>query len=113
MNTLNKPSPQSGMDRRIEPRPQKRLLMIGGGVAAVLVAIFLIANIDTSTSFTLDGQRIRTAEVGRGVFEDFIPLPIQRERLRRGQSSQYLNDSGVRNRSLRYENEHLFCAITV
>lgn len=62
------------MDRKIEPRPNKRKLIIGGAVAGALVLIYLIASIDTSTSFTLDGQRIRTAEVTTGMFEDFIPL---------------------------------------
>lgn len=62
------------MDRKIEPKPHKRKLIIGGAVAGALVLIYLITSIDTSTSFTLDGQRIRTAEVTNGMFEDFIPL---------------------------------------
>ena len=62
------------MDRRIEPKPHKRKLIIGGAAAGALVLIYLITSIDTSTSFTLDGQRIRTAEVTNGMFEDFIPL---------------------------------------
>lgn len=62
------------MDRKIEKRPSRRLAMIGGGVAAVIAVIFFITSIDTSTSYTLDGQRIRTAEVMSGSFEDFIPL---------------------------------------
>ena len=62
------------MDRKIEPRPHKRRLIIGGAVAGAVVLIYLIMSIDTSTSFTLDGQRIRTAEVTNGMFEDFIPL---------------------------------------
>ena len=62
------------MDRRIEQK-SRRPLMIGGGVAAgvVLLAIFF-TTFHSSTSFTLDGQRIRTAEVSTGVYEDFIPL---------------------------------------
>ena len=62
------------MDRKIEKRPNRRLLMIAGGVAAAIAVIFFITTIDTSTSYTLDGQRIRTAEVTAGSFEDFIPL---------------------------------------
>lgn len=49
--------------------------MIGGAVAGVIVllTVFFITT-DTSTSFTLDGQRIRTAEVSNGMYEDYIPL---------------------------------------
>lgn len=62
------------MDRRIETKSRKPLY-IGAG-AAVLVALALVAwfTDGTSTSFTLDGQRIRTAEVSVGMYEDFIPL---------------------------------------
>jgi len=62
------------MDRRIE-RKSKRPLYVGAGVAfaaALLVAFFFSDG--TSTSFTLDGQRIRTAEVTTGMYEDYIPL---------------------------------------
>jgi HlyD family secretion protein len=74
MNRLNPQSTHAGMDRRIAPRPRKRLLLVGGGVAALALIVFLVASIDTSTSFTLDGQRIRTSAVTNGMFEDFIPL---------------------------------------
>jgi HlyD family secretion protein len=49
--------------------------MIGGIVtgAVILVGIIFFAA-DTSTSFTLDGQRIRTATVTTGMYEDYIPL---------------------------------------
>ncbi len=49
--------------------------MIGGAVtaAAILLVIFF-TTFDTGTSFTLDGQRIRTSKVATGVYEDFIPL---------------------------------------
>jgi len=62
------------MDRRIERRPRKPLY-VGAGIAfaAAAVALLLFRG-GTSTSFTLDGQRIRTAEVYTGVYEDFIPL---------------------------------------
>ena len=62
------------MDRRIEQKP-RRPLLIGATVAAgIVLLVVLFATMDTSTSFTLDGQRIRTAEVATGVYEDFIPL---------------------------------------
>jgi HlyD family secretion protein len=62
------------MDRRIETT-SRRPLLIGAAVAGagVLLAIIFFAT-DTSTSFTLDGQRIRTAEVSNGMYEDYIPL---------------------------------------
>lgn len=62
------------MDRRIERRPRKPLIVAGMVAAAVLLVIAIVLSVDTSTSFTLDGQRIRTAEVATGVYEDFIPL---------------------------------------
>ena len=74
MNTKNGNLSGSGMDRRIEKKPHKRLFVIGGGIAAAVVAVLFIVTIDTSTSYTLDGQRIRTTEVTSGAFEDFIPL---------------------------------------
>ena len=62
------------MDRRIEKDPRRRWL-VGGGIAAAIVALagWLITT-DHSTSYTLDGQRIRTSVVATGVYEDFIPL---------------------------------------
>lgn len=62
------------MDRRIE-KTSRRPLLIGVatlGVAAIILVVFL--TYDTSTSFTLDGQRIRTAAVSTGMYEDYIPL---------------------------------------
>ncbi len=62
------------MDRRIERR-SRRPLIIGSAIGgAALLFIIIFTTFDTSTSFTLDGQRIRTAEVSTGVYEDFIPL---------------------------------------
>jgi len=62
------------MDRRIERRPRKPLY-VGAGIALAAAAVaLLLFRGGTSTSFTLDGQRIRTAEVYTGVYEDFIPL---------------------------------------
>ena len=62
------------MDRKIQ-RAKPGKLLIGGGIAAaaLLVAIVWISR-DSSTSYTLDGQRIRSASVETGVFEDYIPL---------------------------------------
>ena len=64
----------SGMDRKIEKRSRKPVF-IGAAVAAGLLLIVLVVMTDrSSTSFTLDGQRIRTSEVFTGMYEDFIPL---------------------------------------
>jgi HlyD family secretion protein len=62
------------MDRTIAT-PSRRPLLIGGAAVGivVLLAIIFFAT-DSSTSFTLDGQRIRTAEVLNGMYEDYIPL---------------------------------------
>jgi len=62
------------MDRKIETRSRKPLLIGASVVAAVVLLAIFISTIDTSTSFTLDGQRIRTATVTTGVYEDYIPL---------------------------------------
>lgn len=73
MNNEHNEKP-SGMDRRIE-RSNRKPWFIGAGIAVlVAVVIWLVMSMDTSTSFTLDGQRIRVAEVRSGVYEDFIPL---------------------------------------
>jgi HlyD family secretion protein len=67
-------NPASGMDRKIDKDPRRSRALI---VVAVLVAAGALAFVltrDHSTSFTLDGQRIRVAEVSEGPFEDFIPL---------------------------------------
>ncbi|MDX1509198.1 MAG: efflux RND transporter periplasmic adaptor subunit [Woeseiaceae bacterium] len=74
-DTTNKPGlAGAGMDRRIERRRRSPLL-IGAGVAA-LAAIVLVVWIsrDAATSYTLDGERIRTARVEVGTYEDYIPL---------------------------------------
>ena len=74
MNLQNPQPGAGGMDRRIE-RKSRRPLIIGGATAAVAsLLVFFIATLDSSTSFTLDGQRIRTGEVSTGIYEDFIPL---------------------------------------
>ena len=74
MDSQNTGTQGSGMDRRIESRSRKPLY-IGVGAAAVAALVLAALFTDgTSTSFTLDGQRIRTAEVTVGMYEDFIPL---------------------------------------
>ncbi len=62
------------MDRKIERATRKPLFVIGGIAAATLLVILVWASRDSSTSYTLDGQRIRTSTVETGVFEDYIPL---------------------------------------
>ena len=62
------------MDRKIE-RSSRKPLAVGGGIAAaiLLVAVIWVSR-DSTTSYTLDGQRIRTSTVETGVYEDYIPL---------------------------------------
>ena len=74
MNSQNKSSQGSGMDRKIESRSKKPLYLGIGGIAVVALVLAALFTDGTSTSFTLDGQRIRTAEVTVGMYEDFIPL---------------------------------------
>ncbi len=62
------------MDRKIETRSKKPLYMGIGGAALAALVLYALFSDGTSTSFTLDGQRIRTAEVSVGIYEDFIPL---------------------------------------
>lgn len=64
----------SGMDRRIEHVSRKPYLVAGGAVACLVLAFVAYRSIDTSSSFTLDGERIRIADVTTGVYEDYIPL---------------------------------------
>jgi HlyD family secretion protein len=62
------------MDRKIQ-RSSRRPLAIGGGIAAAVLLVVLVwATRDSSTSYTLDGQRIRTSTVETGAYEDYIPL---------------------------------------
>jgi len=73
MNTENH-RPGDTMDRRIE-RATRRPLLIGGGIAAAILLVVLVwATRDSSTSYTLDGQRIRISTVQTGAYEDYIPL---------------------------------------
>ena len=62
------------MDRKIQRRSRKPLLMGGGIIAAVLIIALVWSTRGSSTSYTLDGQRIRTSVVETGAYEDYIPL---------------------------------------
>jgi HlyD family secretion protein len=74
MNTGTHNPNAGGMDRRIE-RTSRKPFVVGGAVATgIVLLVILFMTMDTGTSFTLNGQRIRTAEVSTGVYEDFIPL---------------------------------------
>ncbi len=62
------------MDRKIERNPRHRWF-VGGAIAIAVLAVGAwLLSLDHATSYTLDGQRIRTAVVRTGVYEDFIPL---------------------------------------
>jgi len=63
-----------GMDRRIESAGKWPLRGIGIAVGVLVAAGLVYTSLDSGTSFTLDGQRIRIAEVTTGRFEDYIPL---------------------------------------
>lgn len=67
-------NPSAGMDRRIEASRKKPYVYGAVAAAIAVLAALVYTSIDSSTSFTLDGQRIRIAEVTRGRYEDFIPL---------------------------------------
>ena len=62
------------MDRRIDKTSRRPLLIGAAAVGVVAIILVVLLTYDTSTSFTLDGQRIRTAEVSTGMYEDYIPL---------------------------------------
>ena len=62
------------MDRRIERRSKRPFYVAGAAAAVLLLALAFYLSDGASTSFTLDGQRIRTAEVSVGMYEDYIPL---------------------------------------
>jgi HlyD family secretion protein len=66
--------PAAAMDRKIE-RKTRNPLFVGGAIAGgVLLVVLIWATRDSSTSYTLDGERIRTSTVETGVYEDYIPL---------------------------------------
>ena len=67
-------TPGASMDRKIERRSRKTLYVAGGIAAAAALMLIVWQSRNSSTSYTLDGERIRTAVVETGVFEDYIPL---------------------------------------
>lgn len=72
---MNAHTPKTqGMDRQIERRGTRRYILGGGALLLIIAAVVWLARLDHSTAFTLDGQRIRTAVVKSGVYEDYIPL---------------------------------------
>ena len=71
---MNAQNGNSGMDRRIESSSRRKWMIGAGGAIAVVAAILALGSIDNATSFTLDGQRIRIADVTQGRYEDYIPL---------------------------------------
>ena len=73
MNTTNH-KPGDAMDRKIQRSSRKPLLVGGSIVAATLLVWVIWATRDASTSYTLDGERIRTTIVATGAYEDYIPL---------------------------------------
>ena len=74
MNDQKSSHAQSGMDRRIVRSKRKPRLIAASVVVGAAALMYIWATLDHSTSFTLDGQRIRIAEVSSGVYEDYIPL---------------------------------------
>jgi HlyD family secretion protein len=74
MNQKTRPETRSGMDRKIEKSPRKTWLIAALAVIGVAALAWAWLSHDSSTSYTLDGQRIRIAEVSKGVYEDYIPL---------------------------------------
>jgi HlyD family secretion protein len=74
MDAPRTPQTPSGMDRRIERRSRRPLIVAGTiAAAAALIGLVWFAS-DPGTAYTLDGQRIRIATVEAGVYEDYIPL---------------------------------------
>ncbi len=74
MNDTKPSSTPHSMDREISSRSRRPLLIAAATIVAVLLLGAIFLSNGSSTSFTLDGQRIRTAEVANGMFEDYIPL---------------------------------------
>ena len=62
------------MDRKIHRDTRKPRLLAAAAVAVIALLAWLWIGMDNSTSYTLDGQRIRIAKVSIGVYEDYIPL---------------------------------------
>lgn len=71
--TFKSPTP-SGMDRRIESKSRKPVLAAAAALGSIALVWLVWSSVDSGTSFTLDGQRIRIAAVTSGRYEDYIPL---------------------------------------
>jgi len=71
---MNSGLQNTGMDRRIERHPLRRWIVAAAIAAPLLAAATWLATREHATAFTLDGQRIRTARVASGIYEDYIPL---------------------------------------
>ena len=74
MNRNHAGKNQSAMDRPVERRPLRGWMVVAGVAVLLLLGVAGYRSIDTSTSYTLDGQRIRIAQVATDVYEDYIPL---------------------------------------
>ncbi len=62
------------MDRKITRDKTKPRVIAAAVVVGLAIVVYALASFDSSTSYTLDGRRIRIAEVSTGVYEDYIPL---------------------------------------
>ena len=62
------------MNRKIEAPSRRNWLIALIGAGTLIAFVLLFGAFDDATSFTLDGQRIRIAEVTEGAYEDYIPL---------------------------------------
>ncbi len=61
------------MDRAVRKSSRRPWALAAGALLVAAISYWYIGT-DYSTTYTLDGQRIRTATVSTGLYEDFIPL---------------------------------------
>jgi HlyD family secretion protein len=66
--------PVSEMDRHVETSRKKPVIATLAVVVLAVIAALAYRTLDSSTSFTLDGQRLRIETVVTGTYEDYIPL---------------------------------------
>jgi len=74
MNDTNQASAGHAMDRKVVVKSRRSLLLGVGIIAGLLLLALVLISVNRSASYTLDGQRLRTAVVANGMFEDYIPL---------------------------------------
>ncbi len=74
MNPQNIHHAQTGMDRSIAKDRRKPKIAVAVTAVFLAIVIYFWATYDASTSYILDGQRIRISDVTNGVYEDYIPL---------------------------------------